>query len=144
MTVRRGEIYFVNLNPVEGREQAGHRPVLVLSRDAINRLPLVVTGGSKDCPGIQSPQTPVFQRNSAKFPMKTSRFGFLCGIGSCSAILQPGPFPSRRSLRCNVEVFSAVRGGRPGSRLVEVLQLYVEVLRLYVTILGSPNESDGQ
>ncbi len=43
MPIRRGEIYFVNLNPVEGREQAGNRPVLVLSRDAINRLPLVVT-----------------------------------------------------------------------------------------------------
>src|SRR5438046_4260610 len=43
MPIKRGEIYFVNLNPVEGREQAGHRPVLVLSRNAINRLPLVVT-----------------------------------------------------------------------------------------------------
>lgn len=43
MPIERGEIYFVNLNPVEGREQAGHRPVLVLSRNAINRLPLVVT-----------------------------------------------------------------------------------------------------
>jgi mRNA interferase MazF len=43
VTVQRGEIYFVNLNPVEGREQAGRRPVLVLSIDAINRLPLVVT-----------------------------------------------------------------------------------------------------
>lgn len=43
MTVRRGEIYFVNLNPVQGREQAGQRPVLVLSIDGINRLPLVVT-----------------------------------------------------------------------------------------------------
>lgn len=43
MTIKRGEIYFVNLNPVKGREQAGHRPVLVLSIDAINRLPLVVT-----------------------------------------------------------------------------------------------------
>src|SRR5437588_2697549 len=43
MPIQRGEIYFVNLNPVEGREQAGSRPVLVLSRDAINRLPLVVT-----------------------------------------------------------------------------------------------------
>ena len=31
------------LNPVQGREQAGHRPVLVLSIDTINRLPLVVT-----------------------------------------------------------------------------------------------------
>jgi len=43
MPIQRGEIYFVNLNPVEGREQAGNRPVLVLSRNAINRLPLVVT-----------------------------------------------------------------------------------------------------
>ena len=43
MPIRRGEIYFVDLNPVEGREQAGNRPVLVLSRNAINRLPLVVT-----------------------------------------------------------------------------------------------------
>ena len=43
MTIRRGEIYFVNLNPVTGREQAGHRPVLVLSIDSINQLPLVIT-----------------------------------------------------------------------------------------------------
>ncbi len=43
MTVHRGEIYFVNLNPVKGREQAGKRPVLILSDDIINRLPLVVT-----------------------------------------------------------------------------------------------------
>ena|SRR5215213_8242853 len=43
MPIERGEIYFVNLNPVKGREQAGHRPVLVLSIDAINRLPLVAT-----------------------------------------------------------------------------------------------------
>jgi mRNA interferase MazF len=43
MSIQRGEIYFVNLNPVQGREQAGQRPVLVLSVDAINRLPLVVT-----------------------------------------------------------------------------------------------------
>ncbi|MFZ0547295.1 MAG: type II toxin-antitoxin system PemK/MazF family toxin [Candidatus Promineifilaceae bacterium] len=41
--IKRGEIYFVNLNPVKGREQAGHRPVLVLSVDSINRLPLVIT-----------------------------------------------------------------------------------------------------
>lgn len=43
MTIQRGDIYFVNLNPVHGREQAGQRPVVVLSIDAINRLPLVVT-----------------------------------------------------------------------------------------------------
>lgn len=43
MRVQHGEIYLVNLNPAQGREQAGWRPVLVLSTDAINRLPLVVT-----------------------------------------------------------------------------------------------------
>ena len=43
MAIERGEIYFVNLNPVKGREQADQRPVLVLSIDVINRLPLVVT-----------------------------------------------------------------------------------------------------
>lgn len=43
MPIQRGEIYFVDLNPVKGREQAGQRPVLVLSINAINDLPLVVT-----------------------------------------------------------------------------------------------------
>src|SRR5207253_1394325 len=41
-SVRRGEIYFVNLNPVQGREQQGHRPVLIVSNDVINARPLVV------------------------------------------------------------------------------------------------------
>lgn len=40
--IRRGEIYFVNLDPVSGREQAGTRPVLVVSDDQINSRPLVV------------------------------------------------------------------------------------------------------
>ncbi len=43
MTIQRGEIYFVNLNPVQGREQTGKRPVLVLSVNSINQLPLVIT-----------------------------------------------------------------------------------------------------
>ena len=43
MTIRRGEICFVDLNPIKGREQAGQRPVLVLSIDEINSLPLVIT-----------------------------------------------------------------------------------------------------
>ena len=42
MTIRRGEIYFVDLDPVRGREQAGRRPALVVSDDAINDQPLVV------------------------------------------------------------------------------------------------------
>ena len=41
--ISRGRIYFVNLGPTHGREQSGFRPVLVVSADAINRQPLVVT-----------------------------------------------------------------------------------------------------
>jgi mRNA interferase MazF len=41
--ISRGQIHLVNLDPVQGREQKGTRPVLVVSADAINRQPLVVT-----------------------------------------------------------------------------------------------------
>lgn len=41
--LRRGDVHFVDLDPVRGREQAGRRPVLIVSSDAINRQPLVVT-----------------------------------------------------------------------------------------------------
>ncbi len=41
--IKRGHIYFVNLNPTHGHEQTGYRPVLVVSSDAINCQPLVVT-----------------------------------------------------------------------------------------------------
>jgi mRNA interferase MazF len=41
--IKRGEIYFVSLDPAKGREQAGKRPVLVVSSDTINAQPLVVT-----------------------------------------------------------------------------------------------------
>ena len=35
--VLRGEIYWADLNPVRGREQAGRRPILILSNDLFNR-----------------------------------------------------------------------------------------------------------
>lgn len=41
--IKRGQIYFAALDPVRGREQSGKRPVLVVSNDAINSQPLVVT-----------------------------------------------------------------------------------------------------
>jgi mRNA interferase MazF len=43
MAIHRGDIFFVNLDPVIGREQAGSRPVLVVSTDDINSRPLVAT-----------------------------------------------------------------------------------------------------
>ena len=42
-TPRRGEIHLVRLDPTEGSEQAGTRPAVVVSRDALNRhSPVIV------------------------------------------------------------------------------------------------------
>jgi mRNA interferase MazF len=39
----RGQIFFASLDPIQGREQSGRRPVLVVSSNAINRQPLVIS-----------------------------------------------------------------------------------------------------
>jgi mRNA interferase ChpB len=50
--MKRGDIYLVTLDPSQGREQQGYRPVLVVSPDAFNQatnLPVVLpitTGGA--------------------------------------------------------------------------------------------------
>jgi mRNA interferase ChpB len=43
--VKRGDIYMVSLNPTQGREQQGHRPVLIVSPTEFNvatKLPVVL------------------------------------------------------------------------------------------------------
>ncbi|HLF87480.1 MAG TPA: type II toxin-antitoxin system PemK/MazF family toxin [Anaerolineales bacterium] len=34
--ILRGDVYWANLNPVQGQEQAGRRPVVILSHDIFN------------------------------------------------------------------------------------------------------------
>lgn len=50
--ILRGEIYWADLNPVRGREQAGLRPVLILSEDVFNEhsgtvIAMVITSQSQ-------------------------------------------------------------------------------------------------
>ena len=40
--MKRGDVYAARLDPVEGSEQSGTRPVIVVSRDAINQSSPVV------------------------------------------------------------------------------------------------------
>lgn len=40
--MKRGDIFDARLNPSEGSEQAGIRPVIVVSRDAINQYSSVI------------------------------------------------------------------------------------------------------
>jgi mRNA interferase MazF len=38
-TIRRGEVWLADLEPTRGHEQAGERPVLIISADPINQGP---------------------------------------------------------------------------------------------------------
>lgn len=40
--MNRGDVYLAGLNPPEGSEQSGTRPVVIVSRDAINKSSQVV------------------------------------------------------------------------------------------------------
>ena len=41
--MKQGEIWYANLNPVKGSEQAGHRPVVIISGNLLNAyLPVVI------------------------------------------------------------------------------------------------------
>lgn len=47
--ILRGDVFLANLEPVEGSEQGGTRPVVVVSRDAINQFsPVVVIASITD------------------------------------------------------------------------------------------------
>jgi len=63
MPIKRGHIYFVQLDPVVGKEMGGskRRPVLVLSINDINQMPLVVTV----VPGTKAAGKPSAFRNVA-------------------------------------------------------------------------------
>ncbi len=57
MSIKRGEIYWVNLDPSKGSEQAGRRPVLILQNNIGNDLapttivaPLTTKSFSKEYP----------------------------------------------------------------------------------------------
>ncbi len=66
MPVQRGEIYYVYLDPVFGRELGGYktRPVAVLSINDINHKPLVVTV----VPGTTAGGKPSYFRNVVVVP----------------------------------------------------------------------------
>ncbi len=76
MTIRRGEVYFAQLNPVVGSEQGGIRPVLVVQNDIGNQY---------------SPTTIVLaitsQINKAKLPTHVELRAAKYGLDKDSVIL---------------------------------------------------------
>lgn len=54
--MKRGEVYLIRLDPTEGSEQAGTRPAVLISRDAINQYsPVVVICPITDLSHISKP-----------------------------------------------------------------------------------------
>ena len=105
MPIQRGEIYFVDLNPVKGREQAGQRPILVLSIDAINKMPLVVTGviGTKGSNVSRDYRTNVrVAAADSGLPMETVFMGFQVRS------LDPSRFPTKSAGKLSDEAMQRV------------------------------------
>ena len=57
MLIKRGDLFWVNLNPTRGSEQSGRRPVLVIQNDIGNELaptviiaPVTTKGFTKEYP----------------------------------------------------------------------------------------------
>lgn len=82
MAIERGDICLVDLNPVPGREQAGRRPVLVLSVNATNRQPLVanaVIGTKGENVARDYPTHVRVSATESGLPMETVFLGFQLG-----------------------------------------------------------------
>ena len=74
--IRRGDIYYADLRPVEGSEQGGVRPVLIIQNDAGNRhSPTVI------CAAITS------KMNKAKLPTHVELSKNQCDMVKNSVIL---------------------------------------------------------
>jgi len=119
--VHRGEVHFVDLNPVRGREQAGRRPVLVVSSDAINRQPLVVTvvvGTKSENLPRDYPTNVRVSAEESGLPADTT---FLCFQ---LRALDPGRFEDA------VGVPSVAAGRLPQARMAEVDEALRLVLEL--------------
>lgn len=104
--IRRGDIYFVDLNPVKGREQAGTRPVAVISIDTINRLPLVVTVviGTN---GVNIDRD--FKTNVRVLPVESRLAVETVFLGFQVRSLDPQRFPKRRAGKLSNEALSRLK-----------------------------------
>ena len=119
--ISRGQIYFVNLDPTQGREQAGRRPVLLVSTDAINRQPLVIAvvvgTDAKNVPRDYPTNVRVTAKQSG-LPIDTV---FLCfQIRS----LDPARFIDSKTHRPNLA------GALPAARMADVEKALKLVLNL--------------
>jgi mRNA interferase MazF len=74
MTVKRGEIYWVEFDPVKGSEQGGLRPALVVQNDIGNRYSptTIVAAVTRTLPPKPYPFVVVFQPEESGLPYRSA------------------------------------------------------------------------
>jgi len=77
--ILRGDIVWADLNPVRGREQAGQRPVLVISQDVFNErsgtvIAVALTSQPQKAGFLLNCRTLNFKRNHGSKSAKSERF----------------------------------------------------------------------
>ena len=73
--IRRGDLYYAELDPIVGSEQAGTRPVLVVSNDVGNQYSPVIVIVPITSRRIQAAAERI-HRQSAGLPYDSGRSGF--------------------------------------------------------------------
>ena len=69
----RGDVYDARLSPTEGSEQAGMRPVIIVSRNAINQYsPVIVVVPLTDAANLKRTYSPC-RPESARWPLDTAK-----------------------------------------------------------------------
>ncbi len=120
MTVQRGEIYWVEFNPVKGSEQSGLRPALVVQNDVGNRYSptTVVATITSKIPIKPYPFVVVIESQESGLPVRSA-----VNCAQLATIQQDGPASRLRPPRGEDRI-------RPIGRLSEeVMKLVDEALR---------------
>jgi len=96
MTVRRGEIYWVEFDPVKGSEQGGLRPALVVQNDIGNRASptTVVVAITRTIPPQPYPFIVVIEPEESGLPVRSA-----VNCSQMATIQQSGPASRIRPLR---------------------------------------------
>jgi mRNA interferase MazF len=71
MQIRRGEVRWADLDPVRGREQAGMRPVLILSEDVFNARSETVIAMALTSQPQRAPFPLTFELSSPDLPKRS-------------------------------------------------------------------------
>lgn len=88
MTVRRGEIYWVEFDPVKGSEQGGLRPALVVQNDVGNRYSptTVIVAITRNLPPRPYPFVVVVEPEASGLPERSA-----VNCSQMATIQQTGP-----------------------------------------------------